>query len=95
MESFSDLVGSNLKYNEDEKADIKICDGCGKSIESSEVTLTESGGIYCEHCFHERCAYCESCHKPNERINLIYTENCAYSDGEYYCEACYAEATNK
>lgn len=77
----SEVVETN---NDTEAEEVLRCIICGCEIEEGEET-EHDGDIYCESCFNDEFACCDSCGDIERRDDLTYIDNTE----EYLCSSCF------
>lgn len=64
------------------------CYECGARISEDDSFYDGDGDSYCECCFHELFAYCESCHETERRDNMESVLDEHDHPQESYCRYC-------
>jgi hypothetical protein len=82
------MLGKTLKdeidLDWDEKEENEYtCDVCGRGLDEEDINSSPDGdGTYCNDCYRERWAYCESCGEDRSR------EDGSTISHQFYCEEC-------
>jgi hypothetical protein len=58
-----------------------VCEKCGDFLYEGDECPSESGYIYCEHCYHNKYTFCEGSHEMRQDEGI-------YLDSGVYCEEC-------
>lgn len=70
---------------------LPTCVGCNYRLIEDEDRIEHAfDETYCEDCFNDSFAYCESCENVTSRDDSHYCDNC----GQVFCADCYCECDN-
>ena len=66
------------------------CSECNSSIDEEECSTDHNGNSYCESCWSDLFAYCESCDQdgPRDESQEVFMATRHGTQSQYWCESC-------